>query len=161
MTQNVHSGKLHWLLAVYGKWLPFICIVRVLREKVERCCISFPKEAQWNWLMLINDLWCQSFQGLFAYSQNSTRSRNINICTSVKLSLLLSLQTYHSTAVQITMHVVQITVTYAVCWLAWANSLNHPCLGTFVVFVVVQQTNWIAEQSNLLYNEKGHILGIH
>lgn len=118
---------------MYCKWLPFMCIVRVLREKVECCYISLPKEAQWNWLMLINDLWCQSFQGLFAYSQNSTASRKINICTSMKLSLLLSLRTYHIIAIQITMHVVQIAVTYAVCWLVWANSLTHLCLATFVL----------------------------
>lgn len=109
--------------------LHFIHTVRTFIEKVERCYISLPEEAQWNWLMLINDLWCQSCQVLFAYSQNSAGSRRINICTLVKLSLFLCLHKYHSIAIQITMHVVQIAVTYAVCWLVWENVPSHPWCG--------------------------------
>ena len=44
---------------------------REREQKLATCDVSLPNEARQDWLMLINDLRCQSHRGRLAYSENS------------------------------------------------------------------------------------------
>lgn len=119
------------------KWINFFlslhtyCIV-CAESVAQLCWISVRKAAQWNWLMLINDLWCQ-------WSRNYLHILEIAAEVGNSASAQLWNAPPWRSCAQMSVHVGQITAAPAVCWSVAANSLNHlhvssECFKVVVVF---------------------------
>lgn len=93
------------------------CIV-CAESAAQLCWISVRKAAQWNWLMLINDLWCQ-------WSTNYLHILKIAAEVGNSASAQLWNAPPWRSCAQMSVHVGQITAAPAVCWWVAANSLNH------------------------------------
>lgn len=108
------------------------CMVHA-ESAAQLCWISVRKAAQWNWLMLINDLWCQ-------WSRNYLHILKIAAEVGNSASAQLWNAPPWRSCAQMSVHVGQITAAPAVCWWVAANSLNHlhvssECFKVVVVFL--------------------------